>query len=149
MAFITFLLITVKLNAQNIVGRWQAGSGLLSNEYNENYQFYSNGSFTFNTSGDDGLTRIMKINGTYRIFGNKIFFIAKNYVELAGGFLKFTGAEPGQSNWKFESNSPTTIKIVNQSEQAGSLKLYMKQKSVVLEIEGTRYYKVASDPNKY
>jgi hypothetical protein len=147
--FMALLMSQTFLQAQTIVGRWQAGSAQLSNEYNENYQFYANGTFIFNTDGEDGLTRIMKISGVYHIDRDTILFSVRNYVELSGGTLKFTGTEPGESSWKFEGNVPKQVKLSNEAEQKGTFKIYKKQDFVILEIDGAKYYKVSDDPEKY
>ena len=147
--FMILLISQSFLQAQTIVGRWQAGSAQLSNEYNENYQFYANGKFNFNTDGEDGLTSIMKISGVYHILNDTILFSVQNYVELTGGTLKFTGTEPGESSWKFEGNVPHQVKLSNEAEQKGTFKIYKKQNFFILEIDGAKYYKVDDNPDKY
>lgn len=150
LALLILLVATMScLKAQSIVGRWQAGLATLSDEYLENYQFFADGTFCFNTNGEDGLSRIEKICGTYYIENNMIVFKVRYYSEKTGGSLKLDGAEPGTAAWKFKNHKINKVLINNATMQKVRFKLYKEQDISIIEIDESKYYKVQNDPDKY
>jgi hypothetical protein len=144
-----FVFCLTTLRAQKIVGRWQAQFATLSNEDLENYQFFNDGTFCFNTYGDDGLSRIQKICGTYMIAANKIILTPTYYTEKTDGDIVLDGVEPGTAVWRFENIKLKKILINNPVKKEVPFKLYTKQNSYVIEIDGSQYYKINNDPAKY
>ena len=147
---ILFTVVFKILSAQNnIVGRWHYGPPSISNLIHENYCFFDDGTFCFNTDIDDQLSRVSKMGGTYKIVDHKIIFIATYYIEKIGGYLTLNKAEPGDVRWGFEEVKVNKVQIEKPIEEEVPLVLYKKQNVEILEVGSLKYYKIQDDPNKY
>lgn len=85
-----FLLIFVnsfcQKNKINIVGIWQSQTEVVGSGHLDNYQFYKNGSFKFNTNDYNGLNRIVSIGGKFSLTKDTIIFIVEYTLEYVGGY---------------------------------------------------------------
>ena len=142
-------IIYSQINKSELIGIWQSGSKELSSGWHENYQFFSDGRFCFNTSQYDGLNRVVSIMGTFKINENTLILKITKSKELRGGV--FVRSEIlGGSGWVIEGGK---IIILN----------YNKPKSSFLVIENCDkvdgfprvfidkgvYYKLEKDPSNY
>jgi hypothetical protein len=132
--------------AQNLTGRWQADSAKFS-EGTENYQFFADGTFCFNVDEDEGLSRVLKIVGAFEITDSKLVFVPAYYIEVSGGELALTSDKPGTATWEFEDTKERKVPA-RKSKQHVAFKYYTKEGTEVLEVDGSKYYKVQSDPGK-
>lgn len=141
------LAVLVKFaGAQNLTGRWQADSAKFS-EGIENYQFFADGTFCFNVDEDEGLSRVSKIAGSFEIAGAKLVFVPAYYIELSGGDLGLTGDKPGTATWEFDDTKEKKVQL-RKAKQQVAFKYYTKDGAEVLEVDGSKYYKVQNDPGK-
>ena len=146
---ILFSILLKGLDAQNIVGRWQASSAVISDESDENYQFFTDGTFCFNLAGDVQLAKVLKIGGTYKIINTNIIFTPTYYIEETGGYLTRTGAEPGTAQWSFVDTKENKVQLEKIIKQELPFKLYKSKNNTVLEIDFNKFYKIQSNPLKY
>jgi hypothetical protein len=100
---IFFNLSYNKLNAQNLkkedlIGIWQYGSSEINSGWFDNYQFFNNGSFVFNTNQNDGLKRVINIGGTFSLKSDTLFL-----------YINFSKELLGCSGWVIENGTVKTI----------------------------------------
>ena len=86
--FFVFLQTVFHSNAQSIIGLWQQGSPEVSAAYLNTYEFKSDGTFKFNTSGYFGLSRIESIGGKYKVTKNEIKVSVEYMIEMIGGKIE-------------------------------------------------------------
>ena len=135
------------LIAQNITGRWQAGSPFVSAAYNENYQFFSDGTFYYNTPDDDGLTRVLTIGGKYNINKNNLILVPEFYIELYDGKLTMSGELLDNNNWAFDGQKTRKINLDQHLNHTIKYKLYALKGTKVLELNIEKFYRITDDPN--
>ncbi len=143
----SLLMMVIKLHAQNIVGRWQADTAVV-NEDAANYQFFDNGAFCFNTSGDADLGRVLKMGGTYTIDHDKIILTPTYYIEETEGYITRVGDKPGARQWAFDDATEVKVQLKKKVKQTLSFKLYDGKSGMVMEIDGDKFYKIQNDPMK-
>lgn len=134
--------------AQVAVGRWQANSATIAKVPEENYQFFADGTFNFNVGGDETLTRVKSISGTYQLTDHTLILTPAYYMEATGGTLSFEGTEPGNSGWDFEDVKYVKVMVEKPQKQEVNFRIYKKQGVLVFEIDQSQYFKISSDPAK-
>jgi hypothetical protein len=146
---VLFSLHITNVNAQSITGRWQANSPIVSDEGDDNYQFFSDGTFCYNTDGEGKLMRIAKFGGTYKVNSTNIILTPTYYVEEVGGYLTRTGAEPGTAEWAFVDSKENKVRLEQIIKQKLPFKIYSIKNTIVMEIDSNKFYKIQNDPAKY
>jgi hypothetical protein len=146
---ITLLIAGIKLaHAQNVTGRWQADDAVIEKEAKENYQFFADGTFIFNVGEDETLIRVKSITGTYKFTEKSIILTATSYMETSGGTLSIAGTEPGTSAWNFDDPKLLKVTIEKPQDEEMPFKLTKRQNILVLDIDGSKYFKISGDPGK-
>lgn len=145
---ILFVFFSNITNAQNIIGRWQAYTPIIGNEIDDNYQFFTDGTFFFNPDGQGKLSKVLKLCGTYKIISSSIVLTPTYYVEQTGGFITRTGAEPGTADWAFVDGKESLVKINKIIKQELPFKIYKIKGRAVIEIDFNKFYKIQNDPSK-
>ena len=94
---ITFLLLSsISTNCRTferkksgaLIGIWQDGTNEVSSAYLDTYTFSRNNKFEFKPNEYNGLNRIIKISGTYKIQNSEIIFDIETITELVGGKIE-------------------------------------------------------------
>lgn len=151
---ILFVLVALIIShitmAQNIVGLWQAATPEVSSGYLETYQFYSNGSFRFNTNQSDGLRRVLSIGGKYKVLNGKLIFTVEYTIEAIGGKLERSHLTTRSDSWSLDGGQIKQLTLVKPVVEQASLQAGKKDKGVdLLLIDSQKYYKVDEDPANF
>jgi len=149
-SFIILLHVTVLANSQVITGLWQFGSSEVNSGYFDTYQFFSDGTFKFNTDQNDGLRRILTIAGTYKLKKDTIIFSVKYSVEVVGGDISRSEISSRSDSWSIEGGKITECKVKKLVSDNASFKLLDSGNQIkIILIDKRKYYKIDDDPNSF
>jgi len=127
----------------NIIGIWQAETDEVSSAYHDTYRFCKNNKFVFEPSQYDGLKRIVKIAGTYKIQNAKIVFYVKSLTELIGNKIERSMITTQSDSWAIEGEKLVTKKIISLPQEAKLEFLEsIEGNKNCLKIDGRLFYKV-------
>ncbi len=150
---IVLLILVLKcfsVQAQSLTGIWQLNTPEVSSGYQDTYQFFSNGTFRFNTNQSDGLRRILSIGGKYKIEKSNIIFNIEYTIEIVGGSIHRDEITPGSDSWAIEGGQTKKISLTKSTMQRAILEVGKKDKGVdILLIDKRKYYKVDNDPDNF
>lgn len=142
-------IIYGQINKSELIGIWQFGSKELSSGWLENYQFFSDGRFCFNTSQYDGVNRVVSIMGRFKLNKDTLILKITKSKELRGGV--FVRSETlGGSGWVIEGGKIITIKyknpkssilVVEKCDKVGDIPCILIDKLI--------HYKLENDPSNY
>lgn len=147
------LLIIIKcscLQAQSLVGIWQLNTPEVSSGYLDTYQFFSNGTFRFNSSQYDALRRVITIGGKYKVQKDKLTFSVEYTMEKVGGVFKVGDIASGSDSWSITGGQIKRVPLLKTITQYASIEAGIKDKEVdVIKINKAKYYKVDNDPENF
>ena len=128
---------------ENIIGVWQAGTNEISSGYLDTYKFYGNGRFEFKPTEYNGLNRIVKIAGTYKIDNGKIIFYVNSITELVGDKIERSMTSTLSDSWAIEDGKLVTRKI-KSAQQIATFEYCKanKDKQDCFQIDNRMYYKI-------
>lgn len=157
-AIFSVLLLIVNISAQDknldkafqtkLIGVWQAspsvGSGM-----DDNFQFFADGSYKFNYNQMDGTKRILSYGGSWKVADNKLILIVEQMTVLIGGkWIKSSGSIA--TEYEIEGGKILDLKVSPTKEMKLSLSKFVKEElHEATEIDGTKYWKLSSDPKTY
>ena len=141
------LLLTNHVQGQNIVGTWQANDTLVTSNYREHYVFSIGNKFAYNTSGYDGLQRILTIGGHYRIAGSVLFLTPEYTVENRAGTVERSHVTTLNDSWAIMEGPLKTYKISAPVRQSVQFRLVKRKKGLCLLLDSTPYYRVTITAN--
>ena len=132
-----------KNNFNNIVGVWQLQSKEVSSGLLDSYKFYLDNKFEFYPSEYNGLKRIIKITGTYKIEDNKIAFNVNSITELVGDKIERGLTTTLSDSWTITDGNLVTRKIKSE-KQIATFEFCKTDKSDedCFLIDGRIYYKI-------
>lgn len=150
---ICFIFFCNVVNAQNLekedlVGVWQFGSSEISSGWYDNYLFFNNGSFVFNTNQNEGLKRIISIGGTFILKSDTLFLYINYSKELTGG-IPTRSNTVGSSGWAIQNGTVMTIKHKPVKEYLIIQKGDNPTNQSYLLLNSIKYFKADDDPNNY
>lgn len=147
------LLIIIKcscINAQSLVGIWQLNTPEVSSGYLDTYQFFSNGTFRFNSSQYNALRRVITIGGKYKVQKDKVTFLVEYTMEKVGGVFKVGDVSSGSDSWSITGGQIKRVPLLKTLTQYASIETGIKDKEVdVIKINKAKYYKVDNDPENF
>lgn len=138
-----------QVDKSDFVGIWQFGSQELNAGWFDNYQFFLNGNFCFNTNQNDATKRIISIGGTYKIKGDTLILQTTYSKEIQGGCL-VRSETAGGSGWEIKGGKIITSKF--KSAKVSYLQIESckdKEKVPCILLDKRKHYKLESDPNNY
>jgi hypothetical protein len=138
----TLLLFANHVRGQNILGTWQANDTLLTSNYREHYVFSTGNKFAYNTSGYDGLQRILTIGGHYHITGSVLFLTPEYTIENRVGTVERSHTTTLNDSWAIVEEPPKTYKIPKPVRQSVQFKLVKRKKGLCVLLDTRPYYKV-------
>ena len=63
------------ISIKDLIGTWQRDTKIISNGLNQNFEFFSNGTFLLHLGSDgDDLRNTIELRGKYRIENDKLYF---------------------------------------------------------------------------
>lgn len=126
-----------------IKGTWQLGTNEVSSASYDTYTFIQNNKFEFTPSGYNGLNRIIKITGTYKIEDNLILFKVLIIMELVGGKIERSMTTTLSDSWAIDGGKLITKKV-NVAEQKATFNFCKPEddNQNCIEIDNRRYFKV-------
>lgn len=139
---LVLLLFANQVFGQNIIGLWQARDTLVSSNYVEHYVFSTGKKFVYNTSGYDGLQRIMTIGGHYNLVGNVLYLTPEYTVEKTGGTLERSRITTLNDSWSIENGQVKTHKIAKPVRQSVQFKLVKRKKGLCMMLDSWPYYQI-------
>jgi hypothetical protein len=155
LALINFFFLTFnfssysQVNQLDIVGIWQSTIKELNSGWFDNYQFFFNGKFRFNTNQSDATRRIITIGGNYKIIKDTLVLEISFSKEIKGGF-PIISETAGSSGWEIQDGKIVTIKyksvkkcylLIENSTEASSVPCIL--------INKIKHYKLENNPNNY
>ncbi len=156
--FICLLLAASSCSAQRSIdnaylhGVWQVSSHKIGAAYLENYQFFDDGSFIFNTNQYNELRRIISLSGHYTINEDLLHLKVISFIEDTGS-LQITRSRTTKVNdsWSLAGNYTETKRKVKDPEiSIVEMKLCQDINEIAcILIDGNTYYKIIADPNDY
>jgi hypothetical protein len=126
----------------NIIGIWQSGTNEISSGYLDTYKFYGNNKFEFKPTGYNGLNRIIKIAGTYKIDDGKITFYINSITELIGDKIERSTTSTQSDSWAIENGKLITRKIKSKEQTAIFEFCKLDEKSICFQIDNRMFYKL-------
>lgn len=151
--FIAILYTSVgycqQLNKSDIIGIWQFNSREINAGWFDNYQFFLDGNFCFNTNQNDATRRIISIGGKFNIIGDTLILHTTYSKELKGGYL-VRSETAGSSGWeingaiidviKFKSPKLSYLQLENCKEH---------EKLPCILLDKRKYFKLENNPKNY
>jgi len=142
-SFNSFCQTSVNNENKNIIGIWQAESNEVSSGYHDTYRFYKNNKFNFEPTQYDGLKRIIKITGTYKIVNTKIVFYLNSITELIGDKIERSTITTLSDSWAIEGGRLVTRKIKSRSQEATfEFCKSIENEKECLKIDDRLFYKI-------
>ena len=129
--------------SNTLIGIWQAGTNEISSAYLDTYTFNENNKFEFKPNEYNGLNRIIKISGTYRIQNSEIIFHTETITELTGGEIERSTTTTLSDSWSIDGGKLITKKI-NKTKQKASFKFCKSEgdKQNCFKIDERSYFKI-------
>jgi hypothetical protein len=126
-----------------IKGTWQVGTNEVSSTNHDTYTFIENNKFEFKPTGYNGLNRIVKISGTYKIEDNEIIFNIQTVTELIGGKIERSMITTLSDSWAIDGGKLVSKKV-NGTEQKATFNFCESEddNQNCIEIDNRRYFKV-------
>lgn len=150
---ILLLLIIIKCNcihAQSLVGLWQLNTSEVTSGYFDTYQFFSNGTFRFNSNQYDALRRVITIGGKYKVQKNKLTFLVEYTMEKVGGAFKIGDISSGSDSWSITGGQIKRLPLLKTITQYASIETDIKDQGAdIIKINKAKYYKVDNDPENF
>jgi len=137
-----------------LVGVWQLKTSKIGDALHENFRFYQDGQFSYNFSQYDDVSRVLALNGNYRLIGNQLYTSVTSREELTGGY--FTIGSPGFQSSPFVLEG-ATIKTIPQDDSTSkndyfflsSLVFNKAGRIISIQINGNKYYKISDNPRAF
>lgn len=107
---INFSCYSQTFENKDLVGIWQFNNRNIASGWLDNYQFFPNGKFCFNTNQNDSTKRIISIGGTYLLKNNILTLQTTYSKEIYGGHLE-RSETAGGSGWEVTGGKVITIKF--------------------------------------
>jgi len=135
-----------------LVGVWQVNSYLVTSGLKDNFQFYKDGTFVFNTDSYNNLNTVMSIVGKY-ILKNRILSLRVEYITQLTNFT-VVGSESAFQFGPFRLDGGKLSTIVQKDTSYSIHEIYRmsdpkKSTKVVIRLDSDKYYKISSDPSEY
>jgi hypothetical protein len=126
-----------------ISGTWQERTNEVSSIYHDTYTFLPNNKFEFKPTGYNGLNRIIKITGTYKIEENQILFKIQSVTELVGGKIQRSMVTTLSDSWEIDGGKLVTknVNIIEQNANFNFCKTN-NDKLNCIEIDDKTYFKL-------
>ena len=134
---------------KDVVGIWQFNNKNIAAGWLDNYQFFSNGKFLFNTNQNDSTKRIISIGGTYKIKDSLLTLQSTFSKEIQGGYLVRSNTAGG-SGWEIKGGKVIVIKY--KYKKISSLKIEKclnKEDIPCILIDKRIHFKLDDDPSNY
>lgn len=144
--FSSHTLIQV-IDKKNIIGVWQFGSKEVNAGFFDSYQFFTNGTFKFNTNQNDATRRIISIGGTYELKNNRLMLKTTYTKEIQGGFL-VRSETAGGSGWEISGGKIITTNYKTPKVSSITIGICENEKECIL-LDSRKYYQVEEDPNNF
>lgn len=152
---LTVLLISVffgysqEITKNDIIGIWQMRSKELNSGWFDNYQFFQDGKFKFNTNQNDATKRIVSIGGEYSIKNNTLILEVSYSKEIIGGYL-VRSETSGGSGWELKAGKVKTIFYKSKMKSYLTIEKCTDTEGIECSyIDKVVYYKLENDPNNY
>jgi hypothetical protein len=136
-----------KLTAKALVGVWQLGAGVVGDQLNQSFVFFSDGKFSFNNgkNGDDIVSTIQLL-GRYRLDRNKMYFTITSRVVIDGARVGVVNSSLDFGIFEFKDGISKEIKEKNLKEiEDPAIVTIIKPNHIKINDED--YYKITSNPN--
>lgn len=128
----------------NLVGIWQADQPVVGSALGDAYRFYGNGTFEFQVSVDNTVSRLNTISGSYSLSDSNLTLKVEKIIENVGGNFTY---EPDVDYWAF-AGTRTVEKSVKTSPMIFTITVAPTDNgNECVQINMTKYYKVSSNPN--
>jgi len=129
------------LSKADIIGIWQEDSPIVGSGFNQNFEFFDNGTFVLHLghSGDD-VRDIIELKGKYRLDKDKLYFtiISKTIIE---GKIGIADAGINHCIFEIENGKEKEIQESNPKELADPCYITIIKKSHI-KIGNEIYYKI-------
>jgi hypothetical protein len=130
-------------NNDEIIGIWQAETSEVSSNYHDIYRFLSNNKFEFEPTGYNGLNRIVKISGNFKIKNDKIIFYPHAITELVGNKIERSFTTTLSDSWAIESEKLISKKIKSSPQSANfELNKPTGDNKINIKIDSRIFYKI-------
>jgi hypothetical protein len=152
--FITFFMVVFsacsqEITKKDIVGIWQLGFSELNSGWFDNYQFFPNGDFKFNTNQYDATNRVISFGGQYEIDSNILILEVSFITEIFGGSI-VRSETAGGSGWELIDGTIETKYYKSKSKIFLTLENYCESEGIsCIFIDKMIYFKLENDPNNY
>jgi hypothetical protein len=145
-----FLILLFSINSfcqtketKNIIGIWQAETSEISSTYQDIYRFSKDNKFEFEPTRYNGLNRIIKISGVYKINNYKIIFYPHKITELSGNKIERSMTSTLSDTWAID-NGKSVSKIIKSSPQEATLEIIKlnSENQYIIKIDNRTFYKI-------
>lgn len=129
----------------SIVGIWQVNSSKVGSALHDYYQFYNDGTFTYNFDQYDDTKRVMSISGRYKASPEWITFTVLSRKELTEG--EIVRGSPGfQKGWVLDEAKQVTFNE-NYTETVEFSVCDSSIKFRCIKIANEKFYKLSDNPD--
>ena len=133
-----------------MIGVWQINTPEVNSGYFDTYQFFTDGSFKFNTNQNDGLRRVLGIGGKYKLNKGVLTFIVEYTKEIVGGAIARSEITTGSDSWAIEGGQISKKKLLKPIKVGASIEIGKKSNGTdCIIIDKRNYFKVDNDPNNF
>lgn len=129
-----------QIKESSIVGVWQFGSYQVAGLLFDNYRFYDDGKFEFRPGDNNGLSRTVSLNGTYKVIGDSLALTVMSVTEIIGG-LPTRPPTAGGSGWEIREGKVRT-KAIKKYRFMLSIVTEERESHPCLLLDSLIYYKV-------
>ncbi|CAH0123434.1 hypothetical protein SRABI27_03931 [Pedobacter sp. Bi27] len=136
-----------KITNKTIIGVWQVSTPKTGSALLANYNFFSNGKFIYKFDGYDDRTRILSVEGTYKLLGNRLYLYIQSRTEIIGGSL-VQGAMGFQKE-ELVLEGGKSIKVPQTSKEPVEITIEKCKASGAIEcmkLQNNTYYRVSKVP---
>ncbi|MGI4872874.1 MAG: hypothetical protein ACRYFX_17075 [Janthinobacterium lividum] len=141
-------LVVNQAAGQNITGLWQAGDTVIGSMYREHYIFSAGNKFIYNTSGYDGLQRVISIGGHYKLVGKTLYLTPEYTVEnREGRMISRSHITTLNDSWEIEDGTAKTYNIAKPTRESVSLLLVKRKKGLCLLLNSRPFYFTKGSPD--
>ena len=131
-----------KKETENIIGTYQAGTSEISSIYQDIYKFFANNKFEFEPTRYNGLNRIIKIAGKYKIENNKILFFVHSLTEIVGDKIERSMITTLSDSWAIDGGKLVTKKVKTSPQEASFELFKSNDNQNCLKIDDKLFYKI-------
>lgn len=149
LSMFVFFGYSQEITKNDIIGIWQMRSKELNSGWFDNYQFFPNGEFKFNTNQNDATKRIISIGGKYSVKKNTLILEVSYSKEIVGGYL-VRSETSGGSGWELKDGKVKTIFYKSKMKSYLTIEKCADTEGIECSyIDKVIYYKLENDPNNY